>query len=86
MPNREMFALNPNKKSNEDDNGFLVGLTTSNVHTSVSTPVLLIIVVIVTVILGTALSLVVFVARKWYLKLISTANFFMHPLVKHNIY
>ena len=40
-------------------------LSSSNVHTALSMPVLLSIVVIVTVIVGIALSLVVFLVRRW---------------------
>ena len=40
-------------------------LSSPNVHTALSMPVLLSIVVIITVIIGIALSLVVFLVRKW---------------------
>ena len=49
---------------NNKNSGFF--LSSSNVHTALSMPVLLSIVVIVTVIIGIALSLVVFLVRKWY--------------------
>ena len=72
VPN-EGFLLNPNSGdlNSHDKNGFLVGLTqnSGNVHSSVSTPVLLIFVVIITVILGMALSTLILVARRWYAKM-----------------
>ena len=72
VPN-EGFLLNPNSGdlNSQDKNGFLVGLTqnSGNVHSSVSTPVLLIFVVIITVILGMALSTLILVARRWYAKM-----------------
>ena len=64
VPNEGLLAMNPNSGEKSED-GFLVGLTSSNVHTSVSTPVLLIFVVIITVILGMALSTLVIVAKRW---------------------
>ena len=71
VPNEGLLALNPTKGENsENPNGFLVGLTAGNkVHSSVSTPVLLIFVVIITVILGMALSTLILVARRWYAKM-----------------
>ena len=69
VPNEGLLALNPTS-GDKDQNGFLVGLTaSSNVHSSVSTPVLLIFVVIITVILGLAFSTLILVARRWYAKM-----------------
>ena len=69
VPNEGLLALNPTS-GEKDQNGFLVGLTaSSNVHSSVSTPVLLIFVVIITVILGLAFSTLILVARRWYAKM-----------------
>lgn len=64
VPNEELLALDPRQKAKSEDD-FLVSLTSSNVHTTVSTPVLLLFVVIVTVILGIALTSIVFLVKKW---------------------
>ena len=72
--NEDLLALDPRNiglggrdsgtygKSGDD---FLVGLTASNVHTTVSTPVLLVFVVIITVIIGTARTSIVLLVRNW---------------------
>ena len=70
VPNEELLALDPRRGRGEAEAGksgddFLVGLTASNVHTTVSTPVLLVFVVIITVIIGTALTSIVLLVKKW---------------------
>ena len=70
VPNEELLALDPRRGRGEAEAGksgddFLVGLTASNVHTTVSTPVLLVFVVIITVIIGTALTSLVILVKKW---------------------
>ena len=69
MPNEDLLALDPrlhgNDKSGNSGDDFLVGLTASNVHTTVSTSVLLVFVVIITVIIGTALTSIAVLVKKW---------------------
>ena len=71
VPNEELLALDPRRgrdgasEAGKSGDDFLVGLTASNVHTTVSTPVLLVFVVIITVIIGTALTSLVILVKKW---------------------
>lgn len=69
VPNEDLLALDPHRRSKSSDD-FLVSLTSSNVNSnSVNTPTLLLFVVIITVILGIAITSIVFLIKKWYQKL-----------------
>lgn len=71
VPNEELLALDPRRGGKSSDD-FLVSLTSSNVNNTspVNTPTLLLFVVIITVILGMAITSIVFLIKKWYQKLV----------------